>query len=315
VGAIRPAIAASQRADVQSFYFLADYHALVKNQDPSAVYQSSLEVAATWLALGLDTKRSVFYRQSDIPEISELTWILTTVTAKGLMNRSHAYKAAVQANDHAGDADPDKGITMGLFSYPILMAADILMFKAHRVPVGKDQKQHVEMARDIAQRFNHIYGEQFVIPEADIGESTATLTGLDGRKMSKSYGNTIPLFVPAARLRKLIMRIKTNSLEPGVPKETAESTLFEIFRAFATPAETSAFAARYAAGAGWGELKQELFAYLDAHLAGPRGEYERLMADPVYVERVLKSGAVRARELATPFLGKIRHAVGIRPLS
>ncbi|MDH4022453.1 MAG: tryptophan--tRNA ligase [Gammaproteobacteria bacterium] len=313
-GAIRPAIAASRRADVQSFYFLADYHALVKNQDPAAVHQSSLEVAATWLALGLDTNRSVFYRQSDIPEIPELTWILTTVTAKGLMNRSHAYKAAVQANDHAGDADPDKGVTMGLFSYPILMAADILMFKAHRVPVGKDQKQHVEMARDIAQRFNHIYGEQFVIPEPDIGDDTATLSGLDGRKMSKSYGNTIPLFVPAARLRKLILRIKTNSLEPGEPKETADSTLFEIFRAFATPAETSAFAARYAAGAGWGELKQELFACLDAHLAGPREEYERLMADPGHVERVLKSGALRARELAAPFLGKIRHAVGIRPL-
>jgi len=314
VGAIRPAIAASRRADVRSFYFLADYHALVKNQDPAAVHRSSLEVAATWLALGLDTSRSVFYRQSDVPEIPELTWILSTVTAKGLMNRSHAYKAAVQANDHAGDADPDRGVTMGLFSYPILMAADILMFKARRVPVGKDQKQHVEMARDIAQRFNHIYGEQFVVPEADIDDDTATLTGLDGRKMSKSYGNTIPLFVPAAQLRKLIMRIKTNSIEPGVPKETAGSTLFEIFRAFATPEETSTFAARFAAGAGWGDLKQELFAYLDSHLAGPRGEYERLIADPGHVERVLKSGAVRARELATPFLGKIRHAVGIRPL-
>jgi tryptophanyl-tRNA synthetase len=314
VGAIRPAIAASQRADVQSFYFLADYHALVKNQDPAAVHQSSLEVAATWLALGLDTTRSVFYRQSDIPEILELTWILTTVTAKGLMNRSHAYKAAVQANDHAGDADPDKGITMGLFSYPILMAADILLFKAHRVPVGKDQKQHVEMARDIAQRFNHIYGEQFVMPEADICDSTANLTGLDGRKMSKSYGNAIPLFAPATQLRKLLMRIKTNSLEPGVPKETEGSTLFETYRAFATPAETKAMAERYAAGAGWGDLKQELFAYLDAHLASPRAEYERLMADPGHVEQVLKAGAVRARALAAPFLGSIRQAVGIRPV-
>ncbi len=314
VGAIRPAIAASRRQDVQSFYFLADYHALVKNQDPELVRQSSLEIAATWLALGLDANRSTFYRQSDIPEIPELTWILTTVTAKGLMNRSHAYKAAVQANEEAGDADPDKGITMGLFSYPILMAADILMFKAHRVPVGKDQKQHVEMARDIAQRFNHIYGEQFVIPEADIGADTATLTGLDGRKMSKSYGNTIPLFVPAAQLRKLIMKIKTNSLEPGVPKETAGSTLFEIYRAFATPSEAEAYAARHAAGAGWGELKQELFAYLDAHLAGARGEYDRLMADPAHVEQVLKSGAEKARGMATPFLKAIRQAVGIRGL-
>ncbi len=314
VGAIRPAIAASHRQDVESFYFLADYHALVKNQDPDLIARSSLEIAATWLALGLDTGRSTFYRQSDIPEIPELTWILTTVTAKGLMNRSHAYKAAVQANEHEGDADPDKGITMGLFSYPILMAADILMFKAHRVPVGKDQKQHVEMARVIAQRFNHIYGEQFVIPEADIGANTAILTGLDGRKMSKSYNNTIPLFTPSAQLRKLIMKIKTNSLEPGVPKETEGSTLFEIYRAFATPAETEAYAARYAAGAGWGELKQELFAYLDAHLATPRGEYDRLMADPGHVEQVLKVGAEKARGMATPFLKAIRQAVGIRPL-
>jgi tryptophanyl-tRNA synthetase len=319
VGAIRPAIAASHRQDVQSFYFLADYHALVKNQDPELVRRSSLEIAATWLALGLDTSRSTFYRQSDIPEIPELTWILTTVTAKGLMNRSHAYKAAVQANegtdDRGGDADPDKGITMGLFSYPILMAADILMFKAHRVPVGKDQKQHVEMARDIAQRFNHIYGEQFVIPEADIGADTAILTGLDGRKMSKSYNNTIPLFTPSPQLRKLIMKIKTNSLEPGVPKETEGSTLFDIYRAFATPAETAAYAARFAAGAGWGDLKQELFAWLDAHLSAPRGEYERLMADPCYVETALKAGAERARGLATPFLKAIRQAVGIRPLT
>ena len=230
------------------------------------------------------------------------------------MNRSHAYKAAVDANEHAGYVDPDKGITMGLFSYPILMAADILMFKAHRVPVGKDQKQHVEMARDIAQRFNHIYGEHFVIPEADIGANTAVLTGLDGRKMSKSYGNTIPLFAPATQLRKLVMKIKTNSVEPGVPKETEGSTLFEIYRAFATTAETQAMAERYAAGAGWGDLKQELFAYLDAHLAAPRGEYERLVADPGYVEQVLQAGAIRARALATPFLATLRHAVGIRPL-
>mgnify|MGYP000880809850 CR=1 FL=1 len=314
VGAIRPAIAASRRADVQSYYFLADYHALVKNQDPALIARSSLEIAATWLALGLDTSRSVFYRQSDIPEIPELAWILTTVTAKGLMNRAHAYKAAVQANEHEGDADPDKGITMGLFSYPILMAADILMFKAHRVPVGKDQKQHVEMARDIAQRFNYLYGEQFVIPEADIGEDTAILTGLDGRKMSKSYNNTIPLFLPSAQLRKMIMKIKTNSLEPGVPKETEGSTLFDIYRAFATPEETKAYAAKFAAGAGWGDLKQELFGWLDAHLAPARGEYERLMADPKHVESVLKAGAEKARGLATPFMAAIRAAVGIRRL-
>ena len=314
VGAIRPAIAASRSSDVRSFYFLADYHALVKNQDPAAVQRSSLEVAATWLALGLDTKRSVFYRQSDIPEIPELTWILTTVTAKGLMNRSHAYKAAVQANDHAGDADPDKGITMGLFSYPILMAADILLFRASRVPVGRDQKQHVEMARDIAQRFNHLYAPLLVIPEADIGDNTAVLSGLDGRKMSKSYGNTIPLFLPADQLRKLIMRIKTNSLEPGVPKDTAGSALFEIYQAFATADESAVMAARYAAGAGWGDVKKDLFAYLDDHLRSAREDYHRLVADSGYVEGVLREGAARAREIATPFLREIRSAVGIRSL-
>lgn len=314
VGAIRPAVAASSRDDVQSFYFLADLHALVKNQDPDAVHRSSLEVAATWLALGLDTEKAIFYRQSDIPEIPELTWILMSVTAKGLMNRAHAYKAAVQANEEGGSPDPDRGITMALYCYPILMAADILMFKANRVPVGQDQKQHVEMARDIAQRFNHHFGDHFVLPEADIGRDTAVLLGLDGRKMSKSYGNTIPLFAPQPQLRKLIMRIKTNSLEPGVPKPTADSTLFEIFKAFATPEETQAMRERYAAGAAWGEIKDYLYEYLDARLRGARAEYERLIDAPDYVEAVLRRGAERARGLAVPFLGEIRRAVGIRPL-
>jgi tryptophanyl-tRNA synthetase len=314
VGAIRPAVAASRREDVQSFYFLADLHALVKNQDPDAIHRSSLEVAATWLALGLDTERAVFYRQSDIPEIPELTWILTSVTAKGLMNRAHAYKAAVQANEAAGSPDPDRGLTMALFCYPILMAADILMFKANRVPVGQDQKQHVEMARDIAQRFNHHFGEHFVLPEAEIGANTAILTGLDGRKMSKSYDNAIPLFAPSKQLRKLVMRIRTNSLEPGEPKDTEGSTLFDIYRAFAAPAEIEAMRRRYADGAAWGEIKETLFEHLDAHLGAPRAEYERLLAAPDHVEAVLRRGAERARALAAPFLGEIRRAVGIRRL-
>ena len=196
--------------------------------------QSTLEIAAAWLALGLDAEHAYFYRQSDVPEILELTWILTGMTAKGLMNRAHSYKAAVDANVEGGGKDPDKGITMALYSYPILMAADILMFKSTKVPVGQDQKQHVEMARDVAQRFNHHYGETFVLPEAVIGENTAVLKGLDGRKMSKSYNNTIPLFADEKRLRKLIMKIKTNSLEPGEPKDTQDSTLFDIYKAFAT---------------------------------------------------------------------------------
>ncbi|MDD5115035.1 MAG: tryptophan--tRNA ligase, partial [Methylobacter sp.] len=257
VGAIRPAIAASKNANTSPFYFLADYHALIKCQEPERVRQSSLEIAATWLALGLDTSNAVFYRQSDVPEIMELTWMLTCVTAKGLMNRAHAYKAAVAENEENSDAgnDPDKGINMGLFSYPILMAADILMFNANKVPVGKDQIQHIEMARDIAARFNHIYGEHFALPEAVVDENGATLAGLDGRKMSKSYNNTIPLFEPEKKLRKLINKIKTNSLEPGEPKETEGCTLFSIYQAFATPVEVAEIRRRYAEGIAWGEMK------------------------------------------------------------
>jgi tryptophanyl-tRNA synthetase len=313
-GAIRPAIAASRRDDVSTFYFLADYHALVKNQSPESVHRSSLEVAATWLALGLDTEHAIFYRQTDIPEIPELTWILSAVTAKGLMNRAHAYKAAVAANEESGQKEPDKGVTMALFSYPILMTADILLFNANKVPVGKDQKQHVEMARDIAQRFNHVFDELFVIPEEVIDDSTAVLSGLDGRKMSKSYNNTIPLFEPEKKFRKLIMKIKTNSLEPGEPKDTEGSTLFEIYRAFATEPEVEDMRRKFAEGIGWGQCKQELFEYLNEHLKDARDEYNRLIDDPGYVEDVLRRGAERAREISVPFMQKIRHAVGIRPL-
>jgi tryptophanyl-tRNA synthetase len=313
-GAIRPAIQASQRGDANSFYFLADYHALVKNQDPAAVHRSALEIAAAWLALGLDPDRVVFYRQSDVPEILELTWVLSSVTAKGLMNRAHAYKAAVQANQDRGDRDPDQGITMSLFSYPILMAADILMFGTHHVPVGRDQKQHVEMARDIAQRFNHVYKELFVLPEAIIDDNTAVLSGLDGRKMSKTYDNTIPLFAPEKQLRKLIMKIKTNSLEPGEPKDTEGSTIFEIYRAFATPEQTADLARRFAEGIAWGEAKQLLFEFLNDHLRDARAQYEQLIANPGHIETALRAGAKKARALATPFLAKVRDAVGIRPL-
>ncbi len=313
-GAIRPAIEASRQGDANSFYFLANYHALVKNQDANAVHQSQLEIAAAWLAMGLDPDKVVFYRQSDIPEIPELTWILGSVTAKGLMNRAHAYKAAVQANQDRGDRDPDQGITMALFSYPVLMAADILMFGSHHVPVGRDQKQHVEMARDIAQRFNHVYRELFVLPEAIIDDNTAVLSGLDGRKMSKSYDNTIPLFVPEKRLRKLVMKIKTNSLEPGEPKDTHGSTIFEIYRAFSTPDQTAEFAQRYADGIAWGEAKQILFEFLNDMLREPRARYERLIADPGYIEKVLLEGAGKARAIATPFMAKVRDAVGLRPL-
>ncbi len=312
VGAIRPAIEASQQAEARSFYFLADYHALVKCHNPKILRQSTLEVAATWLALGLDTDRSIFYRQTDIPEIPELTWILTCMTAKGLMNRAHAYKAAVQDNEALKTKDPDKGINMGLFCYPVLMAADILMFKANRVPVGKDQIQHLEMARDIAMRFNHTFGETFVLPEAVTSESTAVLQGLDGRKMSKSYNNTIPLFAPAKRLRKLIMKIKTNSQGPDEPKDPDNCTLFQIYRAFATPAETEALRDRYARGIAWGEMKQFLFAYLDQLLEMPRERYAKLMANPDHIEDILIDGARKAREFSRPFLAEVRQAIGVQ---
>jgi tryptophanyl-tRNA synthetase len=315
VGAIRPAIAASKDATVMPFYFLADYHALIKCQEPERVRQSSREVAATWLALGLDTSNAVFYRQSDIPEIMELSWMLTCVTAKGLMNRAHAYKAAVAENEEGGENDPDKGITMGLFSYPILMAADILMFNANKVPVGKDQLQHIEMARDIAGRFNHIYGEHFALPEAVIDEHGATLAGLDGRKMSKSYHNTIPLFEPEKSLRKLINKIKTNSLAPGEPKDPEGCTLFSIYQAFATPSEVTAIRQRYLEGIGWGEMKQVLFEHINNHITPARERYEALMQAPEHIEEQLQQGAIKARAISMPFIRELRKAVGICRIS
>ena len=311
VGAIRPAIAASQDPEVDAYLFLADYHALIKNQNPEEVAQSSREIAATWLALGLDPENTYFYRQSDIPEITELSWVLTCSAAKGLMNRAHAYKAAVQANEESGE-DPDFGITMGLFSYPILMAADILIFNAHQVPVGRDQIQHVEMARDIAQRFNHHYGETFTLPEAVVDDHVAVLQGLDGRKMSKSYGNTIPLFGTPKQLQKAINKIKTNLLEPGEPKDPDDSTVFQVWCAFANEAEREQMRQAFADGIAWGEAKKQLFDRVNDELAPAREIYDRLMANPEEVESILKRGAERLRPQSTALLDKVRHAVGLR---
>ncbi len=312
VGAIRPSIEASRNPDNESFYFLADFHALIKSQDTKNLKQSRMEIATAWIALGLDTDKATFYRQSDIPEITELTWMLTCLTAKGLMNRAHAYKALVQENTDSGSADADKGITMGLFSYPILMAADILMFKANKVPVGKDQIQHLEMARDIAQRFNHHYGELLVIPEVVVEERASVLAGLDGRKMSKSYNNTIPLFSTSKQLRKSIMKIKTNSKEPGEPKETQDNTVFEIYRAFATPEQTQAFSDAYAEGIGWGDAKQQLFELVDSTLSEAREKYNALIEQPEVVEQILKEGAEKARVHSHALMTEVRKAVGIR---
>jgi tryptophanyl-tRNA synthetase len=317
VGSIRPSVQASLSSHVQSFYFLADYHALIKIGDPARVQRSTLEIAASWLAAGVDPERVTFYRQSDIPEIPELTWLLTCVTGKGMLNRAHAYKAAVDKNTATG-SDPDSDVTAGLFMYPVLMAADILMFNAHKVPVGRDQIQHIEMARDIAQSFNYRYKngdkDHFVLPEAEIEASVATLPGLDGRKMSKSYDNTIPLFSSKPELKKLIAGIVTDSRAPGEAKDTEGSALFQIYQAFASVDETAAMQQAFKDGIGWGDAKQMLFERIDREIAPMRDTYEALMKHPEKIEEILLAGADKARQLATPLMQSLRQAVGLRRL-
>lgn len=314
VGAIRPAIEASKHQDQEHYYFLANYHALIKCRNPQQIMQSTKELAATWLALGLDTDHSVFYRQSDLPEVAELCWIITCSTAKGLMNRAHAYKAAVQDNEQDGEADPDKGVTMGLFSYPVLMAADILIFNAHKVPVGRDQLQHVEMARDIAQRFNHHYGEIFTLPEAQIDDSIAVLRGTDGRKMSKSYHNYIALFESEKSLKKSINKIRTNLLEPGEPKDIEDSILFEMWQALANPQQRAYMEEQFQLGIAWGQAKKELFSLINKQLEEPRERYEELMAKPEVIEKTLVEGAEKARNACRELMGNVREAVGLSRL-
>jgi tryptophanyl-tRNA synthetase len=314
VGAIRPTVQASRNPATQGFYFLADYHALIKCDEPARIQRSTLEIAASWIAAGLDPERVMFYRQSDIPEIPELTWFLTCVTGKGLLNRAHAYKASVDKNNAAGN-DPDADVSAGLFMYPVLMGADILMFKAHKVPVGRDQIQHIEMARDMASSFNHLYGDHLVLPEAVIEESVSLLPGLDGRKMSKSYDNTIPLFSSSAQLKKLISGIVTDSRAPGQAKDTEGSALFQIYQAFASAEETATLAKAYADGMGWGDAKQVLFERIDREIAPMRAQYEELINHPAQVDAILLKGAAKARELATHFIKELRHAVGLRSLA
>ncbi|MDR7194212.1 tryptophanyl-tRNA synthetase [Luteimonas terrae] len=315
VGAVRPAIAASRAPNTESFYFLADLHSLIKAQDPVRTQRSTLEIAATWLAAGLDPAKVWFYRQSDVPETTELMWLLTCVAGKGILNRAHAYKAAVDRNRADGE-DDDAAVTAGLFMYPVLMAADILIFNADRVPVGRDQIQHIEMARDFAQRFNHVYGRDwFNLPEAAIDDNVATLPGLDGRKMSKSYDNTIPLFVPQAQLKKLVFSILTDSKMPGEAKSTDGSALFQLYQAFATPDETAGFAAAFSEGIGWGDAKQQLFDVVEREIAPMRERYEALIAKPGDIEDTLRDGGQRLRErYAIPLLRELRDAVGLRDL-
>ena len=313
-GAIRPAIAASRQAGVESFYFLADYHALTKTFDPVSVQRSTLETAATWLAAGLDPESVWFYRQSDVPETLELSWLLACTAGKGALNRAHAYKAAVDRNVAAGH-DPDSGVSIGLFVYPVLMAADILLFQANAVPVGRDQMQHVEMARDMAERFNGRYGRHLVLPQAEIDAAVPTLRGLDGRKMSKSYNNTIPLFAPAHELRNLIFSIVTDSRGANEPKNIAGSSLFQLYQAFAGPEETAAMRASFSEGISWRDVKQRVFDRIDATVAPMRDRYAEFLADPAGIERHLREGAAKARAVAAPFLGELRRAAGLRSLT
>ena len=314
LGAIRPALELANLPNTTALYFIADYHALTTVHDAKTLDHLTREVAATWLAFGLDPEKTLFYRQSDIPEIFELTWILTCFTSKGWMNKMHAYKAHLaDANSDAEVESVDAGINVGIYTYPILMAADILLFDTDLVPVGKDQKQHVEIARDMAQRINHTYkAEVLKLPAPKIDEDTAVVPGLDGRKMSKSYDNTIPLFGTAKQLRKTVMKIVTDSTPPEAPKDPDTSLIFTLYKQFAKPEQVAELRARYASGIGWGDAKGALADALEATLAEPRRRYDELMADHAQLEKLLAVGAERAREQARMRLSRVREAIGVK---
>jgi len=310
IGAIKPALELAKYDMNNTLYFIADYHALTIIKDATKLKNLYYEVAATWLALGLDPNKVIFYRQSDVPELFELNWILACSTAKGLMNRAHAYKAIVSDNVANGIEDVDTGVNMGLYTYPILMASDILMFQTDLVPVGKDQIQHVEIARDVAQRFNNEYGKTFKLPSYVVSEETAVIPGLDGRKMSKSYGNTIPIFCNSEKLRKLIYQIKTDSKGPNEIKDTKDSTLFLIYKEFATNDEVDQMKIKYEQGISWAEVKKEVFEKLDSCLKGPREKYATLLADKRQIDMLIEQGGQKAREIAAPLIKKIRERIG-----
>ncbi|MBA3540126.1 MAG: tryptophan--tRNA ligase, partial [Deltaproteobacteria bacterium] len=287
LGAIRPALRLADQG-LTAMYFIADYHALTTVHSAKELAHLTREVAATWLAMGLDPDRVTFYRQSDVPEVFELAWVLACFTSKGWLNKGHAYKTIVSNHEQAGESDVDAGINAGLYSYPVLMAADILAFDIDLVPVGKDQVQHVEIARDIAQRINHVYGAELLrLPRAKLDDDAAIVPGLDGRKMSKSYDNTIPLFAPTKDLKKIVNRIVTDSLPPETPKDPETSTIFQIYRAVASTADTAALAERFRAGIGWGDAKKALFERLETELAPGRARYDALMADPASLDALL----------------------------
>jgi len=309
LGAIKPALEMAQSSEYEGYYFIADYHSLTTIHKPEVLREYIYEVAATWLALGLDPSKVTLYQQSHIPEILELNWITSCFTAKGLMNRAHAYKALVQNNEEAGK-DIDHGVNMGIYTYPILMACDILFLKSNIVPVGADQLQHIEIARDIASAFNYVYGDVFTLPEAKAQEG-ALVPGLDGRKMSKSYGNHIPLFLPEKKLRKTINKITTDTSAPEDPKNPDDSLVFDLYKFFATEEQVTELDAWYRRGIGWGEAKLELFNVINDHLKGPREKYNELMADKSQIDKVLVEGAERVRPKAAAFLKEVKKVVGV----
>ncbi|WP_421384733.1 tryptophan--tRNA ligase [Bacillus salacetis] len=309
IGAIKPALEMAEDSSSQGIYFIADYHALNSVQDPQKYKEYTYEIAAAWLSLGLDPEKVVFYRQSDVPEILELHWILSCLTPKGLMNRAHAYKAKVEENNQEGN-DPDAGVNMGLFTYPILMAADILLFNSNKVPVGKDQVQHVEIARDIAENFNRTFGDAIKLPEYVIEEETAVIPGLDGRKMSKSYGNTIPLFAEEKALKKLVNKIVTDSTPPEEPKDVKGSSLFTLYKEFATKEEMEAMREKYEIGIGWGQVKKEVFEVMNRELSEPRRKYYDFLNNKEEIDKILAKGAEQARQTAAAQLKRIKEMIG-----
>ncbi len=310
LGLIKPGLELAKT--YQALYFIADYHGLTTVRDGKEFERMSYDVAAVWLALGMNPSEVTFFRQSDVPELFELTWVLACFTPKGLMNRAHAYKASVDANLRA-ERDPDEGVNMGLYTYPVLMAADILLYSSHIVPVGEDQRQHIEITRDIAEAFNNNYGKIFTIPEAYIQPTVATIPGIDGRKMSKSYDNVIPIFAPASQVRKRVMSVVTDSRPPEEPKNPDEDNVFNIYRHFAAPAEVEAMRQKYARGGfGYGEVKQELFEVLERTFGEARSRYEAFSKDRTYLENMLLEGAEKARAMGAPLMRKVRRAVGVR---
>ena len=310
LGMIQPALALAKT--YRALYFIADYHGLTTVRDGKEFERMTYDVAAVWLALGMDPSEVVFFRQSDVPELFELTWILSCFTPKGLLNRAHAYKALSDQNEAAG-RDLDAGINMGLYTYPVLMAADILLYGSHVVPVGEDQRQHIEIARDIATAFNNNYGNILVIPEAVIQETVAVIPGTDGRKRSKSYDNVIPIFAPASQVRKRVMSVVTDSRSPEEPKNPDECNVFNIYRFFATPEEVADMRQKYLRGGfGYGEVKQHLFEVLERKFGEARLRYEAYSKDRAFLDKMLLESGEKARSIGAPLMRKVRKAVGVR---